>query len=78
MIFEEARALHADLSQGLNYKILFSPPGVLMLAQNRARAPHLEADLAWQPPHGGNETEMVTPISRLKMRRKWGRIVDMT
>jgi sarcosine oxidase subunit beta len=32
-IYEKARALYEDLSQDLNYNVMFSPRGVLMLAQ---------------------------------------------
>ena len=43
-IFELSRKLYEDLSQDLNYNIMFSPRGVLMLAQT-------EHELrAWKPP----------------------------
>ena len=32
-IFEKSRSLYEDLSQQLNFNIMFSPRGVLMLAQ---------------------------------------------
>ncbi|MGD9865014.1 MAG: sarcosine oxidase subunit beta family protein [Pseudodonghicola sp.] len=35
-IYEKARALYEDLSQDLNYNVMFSPRGVLMLAQTQA------------------------------------------
>ncbi len=34
-IYEKARSLYEDLSQDLNYNIMFSPRGVLMLAQTQ-------------------------------------------
>ena len=35
-IYEKARSLYEDLSQDLNYNIMFSPRGVIMLAQTQA------------------------------------------
>ncbi len=65
-IFEKARLLYEDLSQELNYNIMFSPRGVLMLAQT-------EHELrAWKRTAHANrlagiESEMVEPdrIKRL-------------
>ncbi|MBD0866347.1 MAG: sarcosine oxidase subunit beta family protein, partial [Rhodobacteraceae bacterium] len=34
-IYEKARSLYEDLSQDINYNVMFSPRGVLMLAQTR-------------------------------------------
>ena len=59
-IFEKARALYEDLSQQLNFNIMFSPRGVLMLAQT-------EHELrAWKRTAHANriagiKSEMVTP-----------------
>ncbi|MFQ8431704.1 sarcosine oxidase subunit beta family protein [Amaricoccus sp. W119] len=59
-IFEKARALYETLSQDLNFNVMFSPRGVLMLAQT-------EHELrAWKRTWYANrlagiETEMVTP-----------------
>jgi len=59
-IFELARGLYEDLSQELNFNIMFSPRGVLMLAQT-------EHELrAWKRTAHANrmagiESEMVTP-----------------
>lgn len=59
-IFEKARGLYEDLSQQINYNIMFSPRGVLMLAQT-------EHELrAWKRTAHANriagiESEMVTP-----------------
>ncbi|MEL6679741.1 MAG: sarcosine oxidase subunit beta family protein [Pseudomonadota bacterium] len=59
-IYEKARSLYEDLSQDLNYNIMFSPRGVLMLAQT-------EHELrAWKRTAHANrlfgiESEMVTP-----------------
>ncbi|QHQ34456.1 sarcosine oxidase subunit beta family protein [Algicella marina] len=59
-IFEKSRGLYETLSQDLNYNIMFSPRGVLMLAQTE---PELRA---WQRTAHANrlagiESEMVTP-----------------
>lgn len=59
-IFEKSRALYEDLSQELNFNIMFSPRGVLMLAQT-------EHELrAWKRTAHANrlagiESEMVDP-----------------
>lgn len=59
-IFELSRSLYEDLSQDLNYNIMFSPRGVLMLAQT-------EHELrAWKRTAHANrlagiQSEMVTP-----------------
>ena len=59
-IFELSRSLYENLSQNLNYNIMFSPRGVLMLAQT-------EHELrAWKRTAHANrlagiESEMVTP-----------------
>lgn len=59
-IFEKSRSLYENLSQELNYNIMFSPRGVLMLAQT-------EHELrAWKRTSHANrlagiESEMVTP-----------------
>ncbi len=59
-IFEKARSLYEDLSQKLNFNIMFSPRGVLMLAQT-------EHELrAWKRTAHANriagiKSEMVTP-----------------
>lgn len=59
-IFEKARTLYEDLSQQLNFNIMFSPRGVLMLAQT-------EHELrAWKRTAHANRiagitSEMVTP-----------------
>ncbi|MGB0507127.1 MAG: sarcosine oxidase subunit beta family protein [Pikeienuella sp.] len=59
-IFEKARTLYEDLSQELNFNIMFSPRGVLMLAQT-------EHELrAWKRTAHANriagiKSEMVTP-----------------
>lgn len=59
-IFEKARLLYEDLSQQLNFNIMFSPRGVLMLAQT-------EHELrAWKRTAHANriagiKSEMVTP-----------------
>ena len=59
-IFEKARSLYEDLSQDFNFNIMFSPRGVLMLAQT-------EHELrAWKRTAHANriagiESEMVTP-----------------
>ncbi|MGB0412740.1 MAG: sarcosine oxidase subunit beta family protein, partial [Pikeienuella sp.] len=59
-IFEKARSLYEDLSQQLNFNIMFSPRGVLMLAQT-------EHELrAWKRTAHANRlagitSEMVTP-----------------
>lgn len=64
-IFELSRTLYEGLSQDLNYNIMFSPRGVLMLAQT-------EHELrAWKRTAHANrlagiESEMVTP-ERIKM-----------
>src|SRR5210317_368473 len=34
-IYEKARSLYEDLSQDLNYNVMFSPRGVIMLAQTQ-------------------------------------------
>ena len=49
-IYELARSLYEDLSQELNYNVMFSPRGVLMLCQTAARVPRLPAHGARQPP----------------------------
>jgi sarcosine oxidase subunit beta len=59
-IFEKSRSLYETLSQDFNYNIMFSPRGVLMLAQT-------EHELrAWKRTYHANrlagiESEMVTP-----------------
>ena len=59
-IFEKARSLYEDLSQDLNYNVMFSPRGCLMLAQTQAeirgyqRTAHANA-------LQGVETEWVSP-----------------
>ena len=42
-IYEHALKLWEGLSQELNYNVMFSPRGVMMLAHNRARVQELQA-----------------------------------
>ena len=59
-IYEKARALYEDLSQDLNYNVMFSPRGVMMLAQTEheirgyKRTAHANA-------LQGVKTEFITP-----------------
>tara|TARA_R110000868_G_scaffold221493_5_gene473206 strand:+ start:26121 stop:27377 length:1257 start_codon:yes stop_codon:yes gene_type:complete len=59
-IYEKARSLYEGLSQDLNYNIMFSPRGVIMLAQTEhevrgyKRTAHANA-------HQGVTTEYITP-----------------
>ncbi|WP_163849582.1 sarcosine oxidase subunit beta family protein [Pseudooceanicola aestuarii] len=59
-IYEKARSLYETLSQDLNYNIMFSPRGVMMLAQTEhevrgyKRTAHANA-------HQGVQTEYITP-----------------
>ncbi|QBF33275.1 sarcosine oxidase subunit beta family protein [Thalassococcus sp. S3] len=60
-IYEKSRALYEELSQDLNYNIMFSPRGVMMLAQT-----HHEVRGYLRTAHAnalqGVETEFISPI----------------
>jgi sarcosine oxidase subunit beta len=47
-IYEKARSLYETLSQDLNYNVMFSPRGVMMLAQTDHEVPRLPAHGACQ------------------------------
>ena len=70
-IFEKSRGLYEDLSQRINYNVMFSPRGTLMLAQT-------EHELrAWKRTAHANriagiDSEMVTP-ERIKQIVQIGR-----
>jgi len=59
-IYEKARALYEDLSQDINYNVMFSPRGVMMLAQT-----HHEVRGYRRTAHAnalqGVETEFISP-----------------
>ncbi|MDK3020529.1 sarcosine oxidase subunit beta family protein [Pseudodonghicola flavimaris] len=59
-IFEKARSLYEDLSQDLNYNVMFSPRGCLMLAQTQSEVRGYERT-AHANALQGVETEWVGP-----------------
>jgi len=54
-IYEPARSLYEDLSQDLNYNVMFCPRGVLMLCADASRVPRLSADGPCQQAAGGGD-----------------------
>ena len=58
-IYKKAHDLYEDLSQQLNFNIMFSPRGVLMLAQTEHELRGLEAHLLCQPLRQGSKSELV-------------------
>lgn len=59
-IYEKARSLYETLSQDLNYNVMFSPRGVLMLAQTQHEARGYQRT-AHANALQGVDTEYVTP-----------------
>jgi len=65
-IYEKARSLYENLSQDLNYNIMFSPRGVLMLAQTHHEVRGFQRT-AFANALQGVATEFITPAAVKKL-----------
>ena len=55
-LYEHALKLWEGLAQELNYNVMYSPRGVMMLAHNRSRCPGVQAPCARQPAAAASTT----------------------